>query len=49
MVNNSNNLPVGADDVKRVFERKRAMTSTTEDKVDFLKNPKLTQLSVIAK
>lgn len=49
MVNNSNNLPVGADDVKRVFERKRAMTSTTEDKVDFLKNPKLTQLLVIAK
>lgn len=49
MVYNSNNLLVGADDVKRVIERKRAMTSTTEDKVDFLKNPKLTQLLVIAK
>lgn len=41
MVNNLNNLFVGVDDVKRVFERKRVMISIIEDKVDFFKNFKL--------
>jgi len=44
-----NNLLVGADDVESVSERKRPISSTTEDKLDFLKTPKITQLSVIAK
>lgn len=41
MVNNLNNLFVGVDDVKRVFERKRVMISIIEDKVDFFKDFKL--------